>query len=98
MKTLIAAATLLALASPAFAYETCSGKLMQDSGHLYVSSEIDGEQVEGECRLPASQRNRVLQACRLNRPCTVVGVTKNTCGPDCTSVVKIISVFAGNID
>jgi hypothetical protein len=90
------AALLLSVtgATAAEAYDTCNGRLMQERNQLYIASEIDGEQVEGECQLPASQRNRILRACQVKQLCTVVGITKNTCGPDCTSMVKIISISA----
>jgi hypothetical protein len=89
------------LGTPAHAatkqYDTCSGRLLQDHGKLLIGFEEDGEPVEGECRLPMSEQKHILQACKLNQPCTVIGITKPTCGPDCTSMVTVISVFAGTI-
>jgi hypothetical protein len=93
----LALGTVSGKAHAAEPYKTCSGVLVQDHGKLYIGFEEEGERVEGECRLPVPERNRILQACKLQEPCTVIGITKLNCGPDCTSMVKIISVFAGNI-
>jgi hypothetical protein len=78
-------------------YDVCSGVLRQDHGKLLIGFEEEGEPVEGACLLPVPERNRILQACKLQQPCTVIGITKLTCGPDCTNMVTVISVFAGNI-
>jgi hypothetical protein len=78
-------------------YDVCSGVLLQDHGKLLIGFEENGEPVEGSCLLPVSERNRILQACKLQQKCTVVGIIKPTCGPDCTSMAKVVSVFAGNV-
>lgn len=93
--------TVLGKAPAAEPYETCSGKLMYDRARLPATS-VRGDlgigfETEGFCLLPASERQHILRTCKLEQPCTVIGIAKPTCGPDCTRIVKIISIFAGNI-
>ena len=81
-------------------YDTFSGVLISGQGDLVLNFKENGEFVEGAVFLPRVERHRILRACKLNQPCTVIGITgppTPKCGPDCANVVKIISVFAGNI-
>lgn len=93
--------TVLGKAHAAKPYETCSGKLMLDRARLPATSVRGnlgiGFETEGFCLLPASERQRILRTCKLEQPCTVIGISELSCGPDCTRIVKIISIFAGNV-
>lgn len=74
-------------------YDICNGTLMLVKQRLGIVGKL-----EGFCLLPTAERGRILRACKLNKPCTAIGVSQLlTCGADCFRLVKVVAVFAGNV-
>jgi hypothetical protein len=104
MRNLLIAALLVGVATMAHAqiynpHEVCSGFLRSDKTGLTIGFEEGGQPVEGACLLPKSESRRIKQACKVDQPCTVIGVRSDPKPfPDGAHIVKIIAVFAGHLN
>src|SRR4029077_6816350 len=91
MKSLIAAALLLALASPAYA-ETCTGRVKIDA----VVNELAGGKIAyiGDCMFLPPLPKRILRSCPKGSYCRVEGVTytEGEVGPEIDTFTSVTRV------